>query len=91
MALKTIKVAPLAHMLLTARARKHNITAGAMLLRLLEDDSVMVPLEPVQRVRWEEAAAARGVSLPQFILLQVESLMDAYGVLKNQENHGETP
>jgi hypothetical protein len=79
MALKTIKVTPVAHAMLAARARKHGVSAGAVLLDLLNDSNVTVPLEPVQRERWEAAAAACGVSLPQFILLRVEALLYAGG------------
>jgi len=76
MALKTVKVSPVAHERLMERSRALSKPAGVVLLDLLEDDSVKVPLEPVQRERWEAAAAECGVSLPQFILLTVEGLLN---------------
>lgn len=77
MTLKTIKVNEAAHEKLTELARERETTAGRALLALLNDDSVKVPLEPVQRKRWEQAAALQGVSLPQFILLRVEAQFSA--------------
>jgi hypothetical protein len=77
MALKTVKVSPAAHAALMERARQHNVPAGVALMNMLKDNSVRVPLESVQRERWEAAAAILGVSLAQFILLRVESAWHA--------------
>lgn len=77
MTLKTVKVNPTVHSLLMERARTEGASAGTALMRMLTDTSVKVPLEPVQRERWEAAAAAAGVSLPQFILLRVEAQLSA--------------
>jgi len=77
MAQKTIKVPPVVHALLMERARKQNVTAGAVLVEMLDRNSVTVALQPVQHERWEAAAAECGVALPQFILLVVESLLGA--------------
>lgn len=89
MSQKSMKVSPSVHQQVKDLARTLGTSANGVLLHLLNTSSVAVPLEPVQRERWEAAAAACGVSLAQFILLRMEALL--YGALVPDQAQSEPP
>lgn len=78
MSQKTLKVSPFVHEQVMELGTRLDTTASGAILHLLNDTSLAVPLEPVQRERWEAAAAEWGVSLAQFVLLRVEATLGGW-------------
>lgn len=72
---KTIRVSHEAHKQLHDLAAKLNGTADDALRYLLGVSTVRVPVTDVQRERWTEAAQTAGVSLPQYVTMRVEAVL----------------
>lgn len=75
---KTIKVSPETHKRVHDLAAKLGGSADDALDHLLGTSTVQVPVTAIQRRRWNEAADAQGMLLPEFVKMRVEAAI-TYG------------